>query len=165
MLTLSPFLPQSRHDDEAVPIRWQCPQAVTTRVYTAKSDVYSFGVLLFEIYSGGGKPYAHLAAAEVVRAVMAGELLSRPSASTPEEIVQLIRQCTLRSTSQRPSMATVSAQLHREYGGSEDGQGEGEAASGIGGFALPGGMAVNPAAGHVLVAGFDAEGHKEETSL
>ena len=126
-------------------------------MYTAKSDVYSFGVLLFEIYSGGGKPYAHLAAAEVVRAVMAGELLSRPSASTPEEIVQLIRQCTLRSTSQRPSMATVSAQLRE--GAKRDGS------SGRGVSSLPGGMVVNPAARHVLVDGRGPDGHAEETTL
>lgn len=105
-LTL-PLLPlsQSRSDD-AVPIRWQCPTAVTTRVYTAKSDVYSFGALL----CGGATPFAELAAGEVVRAVQAGARLSRPSASTPEDIMMLIRACT--ALEARPNVASVCARLN-----------------------------------------------------
>lgn len=76
------------------PIRWQCPTAVTTRVYTAKSDVYSFGVLLWEIYSGSATRFAGLAAGEVVRAVQAGERLHNPSACSPHEIMTLIRACS-----------------------------------------------------------------------
>ena len=94
-----------------MPIRWQCPQAVTTRVYTAKSDVYSFGVLLYEIYSGGATPFGQLRAMEVLRAVKAGEVLSRPRADTPEDVVGLMRQCTRLDVGSRPSMATVHAQL------------------------------------------------------
>lgn len=104
------FSSQSRSDD-AVPIRWQCPAAVTTRTYTAKSDVYSFGVLLWEIYSGGATPFGNLAAGEVVRAVQAGERLSRPSHDTPEDIVALIRACTAVDTAARPGMPSVHARL------------------------------------------------------
>lgn len=106
----SPHATQSCSDD-AVPIRWQCPAAVTTRTYTAKSDVYSFGVLVWEVYSGGATPFGSLAAGEVVRAVQAGERLSRPSHDTPEDIVALIRACTCLETAARPSMATVHARL------------------------------------------------------
>ena len=97
--------------DDAVPLRWQCPEAVATRVYTAKSDVYSFGVLLYEIYSGGATPFGQLRAMEVLRAVKAGEVLSRPRADTPEDVVGLMRQCTRLDVGSRPSMATVHAQL------------------------------------------------------
>lgn len=94
-----------------MPIRWQCPTAVTTRVYTAKSDTYSFGVLLFEIYSGGLTPYANLATTEIVSAVQAGERLARPGPDTPEDIIHLMRACTTLETAVRPSMASVHAKL------------------------------------------------------
>ena len=97
--------------DDAVPIRWQCPEAVTTRVYTAKSDVYSFGVLLYEIYSGGATPYAELATAEVIRFVQAGQRLRQPRPDTPADIVALMRECTSSSVASRPSMQTVMARL------------------------------------------------------
>jgi serine/threonine protein kinase len=97
--------------DDAVPIRWQCPLAVETRVYTAKSDVYSFGVLLFEIYSGGSTPYASLVTGEVIKAVRAGERLAVPRADTPPDIIALMRQCTQLSPALRPSMATIHAKL------------------------------------------------------
>ena len=97
--------------DDAVPLRWQCPEAIATRVYTAKSDVYSYGVLLYEIYSGGATPFGQLRSVEVLRAVKAGEVLSRPRADTPEDVVGLMRQCTRLDVGSRPSMATVHAQL------------------------------------------------------
>lgn len=106
----APHLTQSTSDD-AVPIRWQCPLAVETRVYTAKSDVYSFGVLLFEIYSGGSTPYASLVTGEVIKAVRAGERLAMPRADTPLDIIALMRQCTQLSPALRPSMATIHAKL------------------------------------------------------
>jgi len=94
-----------------VPIRWQCPEAVLTRVYTAKSDVYSFGVLLYEMYSGGGTPFSNLAASEVLAMVKAGERLARPSADMAKDMLDLMRTCTGLSVGQRPSMATVHVRL------------------------------------------------------
>jgi len=94
-----------------VPIRWQCPEAVLTRVYTAKSDVYSFGVLLFEIYSGGGTPHGNLAASEVLQMVKGGHVLSRPSAAMTDDVFMLMRACTALNVGQRPSMTTLHARL------------------------------------------------------
>ena len=98
-------------DNDAVPIRWQCPEAVLTRVYTAKSDVYSFGVLLYEIFSRGATPHGNLASSEVLGMVKAGELLARPSRDTPAGVLDLMRACTVLNVSQRPSMTTVQARL------------------------------------------------------
>jgi hypothetical protein len=88
-------------------------------VYTAKSDVYSFGVLLFEIYSDGARPYGHLAAGDVVRAVQAGEILARPQADTPDDIVQLMRSCTSLAANTRPTMATIHGQLAGAWVGAD----------------------------------------------
>ena len=112
-LDFLPTTPQS-HSDDAVPIRWQCPQAVTTRVFTTKSDVYSYGVLLYEIFSGGATPYASLPTALVLQAVQAGQRLPRPRADTEEDIVALIRDCTQGDVGKRPSMAHVYSRLSPE---------------------------------------------------
>lgn len=84
---------------------------MTTRAYSAKSDVYSIGVLLWEIYSGGRTPFAELAIGEVVRAVLAGARLPRPSAETPQDIMAIIRACTALEVASRPNMARVFARL------------------------------------------------------
>ena len=116
-----------------VPIRWQCPLAVATRVYTAKSDVYSFGVLLFEIYSGGATPYAGLPVGELLQAVRAGERLKRPRPDTPADVLELMRQCTQLAPAARPSMATIHARLRGAWVLEEGGGGSGGGGGGGGG--------------------------------
>lgn len=130
---------QTTGDDDAIPIRWQCPEAVLSRVYTAKSDVYSYGVLLFEIYSGGVTPYSNLAASEVLKVVKAGHRLARPRADMAEEMFALMRACTGMNVGQRPSMATIHARLSGAWMLDEGG---GSEATGLQ-RPLPPGMAMN----------------------
>jgi serine/threonine protein kinase len=80
-------------------------------VYTAKSDVYSYGVLIYEVFSGGATPFGQLRSLDVIAAVKAGQLLGRPRADTPDDIVRLMRLCTKLSVGERPSMASIYAQL------------------------------------------------------
>ncbi len=101
-----------------MPIRWQCPLAVKTRVYTSKSDVYSFGVLLFEMVSGGATPFAELKTDEVMAAVEAGHRL-RPPLDTSEKMRQIIHSCTTINVAQRPSMQTVRQHLAAAAHGAE----------------------------------------------
>lgn len=96
-----------------MPLRWQCPTAVQTRVYTTKSDVYSFGVLVWELFSSGATPFGDMRAEEAFRAVCAGHRLPRPRASTHEDVVQLIRDTTASDPSSRPAMAAVRHALSR----------------------------------------------------
>jgi hypothetical protein len=46
-----------------------------------------------------------------MRAVLAGERLARPHPDTPEDLVELIRDCTQLNVTQRPSMGRVQEQL------------------------------------------------------
>lgn len=105
-----------KRSDDAVPIKWQCPLSVRSRVYTAKSDVYSFGVLLFEIFSLGQRPFDGLTAAEAFRAAAAGKRLSRPRTDTPQTIYLLQRACTVLEPGKRPAMSTVAEQLELQLG-------------------------------------------------
>lgn len=94
-----------------MPLRWQCPESVATRTYTAKSDVFSFGVCLWEIYAEGAVPYAGMTSEAAFHAVRAGQRLPRPAASSPEAVVGLIRECMVSQVQQRPSMAEVHSRL------------------------------------------------------
>ncbi|KAH7730982.1 Protein F26E4.5 [Aphelenchoides avenae] len=40
-----------------VPIRWMPPEVLSNAQYSSKSDVWSYGVVLWEIWSGGQRPY------------------------------------------------------------------------------------------------------------
>lgn len=104
--------PLQSFSDQAMPLRWQCPVASTTRVYMTKSDVYSFGVTLWEIFSEGGTPFSELVAAEVTAAVLAGHRLKRPSVAVDDHVMDLMRECTrVPDVGLRPSMAVVAGRL------------------------------------------------------
>lgn len=90
-----------------IPIRWQCPLAVSSKTYTKKSDVYSFGIVLFEIFSRGLVPYADLMVGELIEQVKSGHRLRRPSSTTSEGIVMLIRECTQMIEAKRPNMGVI----------------------------------------------------------
>ena len=94
-----------------MPVRWQCPVALSTGRYSTKSDVYSFGVLLYEIFSSGATPYGELTAGEGCSSVLAGHRLQRPSASTPEAVASLLWQCMALNVASRPAMREVEARL------------------------------------------------------
>jgi serine/threonine protein kinase len=106
-------------DSDAIPVRWQCPSAVRTGVYSTRSDVYSFGVLVWEICAHGATPYAELSVSEVLRFVANGQRLSRPSPSTPDGVMGLIWDCTQSSVAQRPAMREVLSWLEKAVGSAE----------------------------------------------
>ena len=64
-------------------------------------------MLLFEIFSDGDVPYADLQVMEVMNFVKSGHRLKRPSVTTPEGIVELIRECTQMTVVKRPSMMVI----------------------------------------------------------
>jgi serine/threonine protein kinase len=102
-----------RREEEAIPMRWACPEAVKTRVYTAKSDVYSFGVVLWEIFSRGQTPFVAYRGTEVMRMVAAGERLTRVESDTPMQVIALIHECTSTQVAARPLMIAVRRALQR----------------------------------------------------
>jgi len=48
-------------------IRWTAPEALQNDHWTEKSDVWSFGIVIFEIYTGGERPYSDIAEDNEVR--------------------------------------------------------------------------------------------------
>ena len=121
-------------------MRWACPEAVRTRVYTAKSDVYSFGVVLWEIFSRGQTPYGSYRGTDVLRVAASGERLRQASADTPAAVMSLIHECTGMRVAGRPLMLAVRRALQR-LAAALDGGGGGDAAVAAGGGAA---LSVNP---------------------
>ncbi|KAJ0180179.1 hypothetical protein K1T71_004770 [Dendrolimus kikuchii] len=94
----------------ALPVRWMAPEALLYNVYSHHTDVWAFGILLWEIVTLGSTPYAAMSGREVLAAVTEGYRLERP----PHCKVQLYRAmhaCWHADPSQRPSFATLKAQL------------------------------------------------------
>lgn len=104
---MSQLLLRQRRDEEAVPIRWACPEAVRTRVYTAKSDVFSFGVVLYELFSRGRTPWDEFQGREIFEHVKSGARLHAPSTDTPMAVTKLMRECTVMAVAARPMMRAV----------------------------------------------------------
>ena len=104
---------QSSSNDDAVPIKWQCPLAVESRSYTAKSDIYGFGVLMWEIYNAGATPFGELLACEVLLKVKRGYKLQwvRASNYAPEEIKLLVQNCTSMNPQERPTIIWLTKRL------------------------------------------------------
>ena len=67
-----------------IPVRYVAPEILSGNVtpdhYTEKSDVYSMGIFMWEAYNRGAIPWAKISNDdEVIRRVMNGELLPKPS--------------------------------------------------------------------------------------
>ena len=118
---------QSLSNDDAVPIRWQCPLAVESRIYTTKSDIYSFGVLMWEIYNAGATPFGGLLASEVLLKAKRGHRLRWVGASNyaPEEIKILVQSCTSMNPQERPTISWLTKRLKSLRDGDQEG-GDGE---------------------------------------
>uniref|UniRef100_A0A182QBQ8 Non-specific protein-tyrosine kinase n=1 Tax=Anopheles farauti TaxID=69004 RepID=A0A182QBQ8_9DIPT len=61
----------ARHSRE-LPIRWYAPETLETQKYSFQSDVWSFGVTLYEMFTYGATPFAHI---EVKSAIQLYKLL------------------------------------------------------------------------------------------
>eukprot|EP01137_Pigoraptor_chileana_P023450 Opistho-2@89733 len=95
-----------------IPLRWTPPDAVRTHKFGEKSDVWSFGVVVFEIYSFGEVPFAHIANKDVFAYVTAGNRLDRPAAC-PDPMYSLMMTCWLSNSEARPTFSELVRSLGR----------------------------------------------------
>ncbi|XP_046960167.1 uncharacterized protein LOC124530197 [Vanessa cardui] len=94
----------------ALPVRWMAPEALLYNVHSHHTDVWAFGILLWEIVTLGSTPYAAMSGREVLAAVAEGYRLERPPHCKPQ-LYRAMHACWHADPSQRPSFATLKAQL------------------------------------------------------
>ncbi|CAG9785333.1 unnamed protein product [Diatraea saccharalis] len=94
----------------ALPVRWMAPESLLYNVYSHHTDVWAFGILLWEIVTLGSTPYAAMSGREVLAAVSEGYRLERPAHCKPQ-LYRAMHSCWHADPSQRPTFATLKAQL------------------------------------------------------
>ncbi|XP_046996583.1 muscle, skeletal receptor tyrosine protein kinase-like isoform X1 [Schistocerca americana] len=93
-----------------LPVRWMAPESVLYGRFTLESDVWSFGVVLWEIFSLGKQPYYGQSNEEVVRLVLAGQLLAPPE-DCPPLASQMMLHCWRMEPRDRPRFPDMAARL------------------------------------------------------
>jgi serine/threonine protein kinase len=114
-----------------LPLRWTAPEALTTLTWTSASDCYSFGIVAFEMFSFGGFPFEGIEADPAFIELLMGSsplhplllaqvaaVLARYGASVPPSVAELVRLCTVRDPSRRPTfdeLARLTASRHYTF--------------------------------------------------
>ncbi|KAK6060248.1 hypothetical protein COOONC_02098 [Cooperia oncophora] len=99
-------------DDEPIPIRWQAPEVIATRVYTAKCDVYSYGITVWEIFNNAEIPFTGIDN-KTIRAKISDNRF-RPvvdPASVPIVVRRVIKTCWRGDPKRRPTMLQAARYL------------------------------------------------------
>lgn len=107
------------HDDAYVadaskanmPIKWTAPDALEYGVYKYSSDIWSLGVLLWEIFSGGKKPYAMMTNKEAYEEVLHNGYRLPGPRECPEQIYDLMLQCWHEDEAERPTATDIAEYL------------------------------------------------------
>eukprot|EP00041_Stephanoeca_diplocostata_P026580 m.718937 g.718937 ORF g.718937 m.718937 type:complete len:771 (+) comp22997_c1_seq34:676-2988(+) len=99
-----------RSEGGKIPIRWTAPEAMAQKKYTTSSDVWSYGILLWEIMSGGERPYADMDNLKVVTEVDRGYRMPEPD-NCPKALHRLMLRCWEADRRRRMEFADIAANL------------------------------------------------------
>jgi serine/threonine protein kinase len=94
---------------------YMAPEQVTGQPVTEQVDVYAFGVLLFELFTGS-KPINGETVERIFYSILNEPLDLGPlrSCGAPEDLAELVAQCTAKDPAQRPrGFAPVCAEIER----------------------------------------------------
>ncbi|CAH1787331.1 unnamed protein product, partial [Owenia fusiformis] len=89
-----------------LPVRWLAPESLRDGKYSSMSDVWSYGVLMWEVFTRGGTPYAHVDSYAIKSYVLSGHRLDKP-ARLPSEIYQIMWNCWNNDPHARPRFAHI----------------------------------------------------------
>ncbi|VDM65756.1 unnamed protein product [Strongylus vulgaris] len=97
--------------EEKLPIRWQAPEVITTRIYTRKCDVYSYGILLWEIFNNAEKPYAGINNRTIRENITDPKFRPVVDVKWPIVVQRAMRACWRGDSKKRPEMQQVARYL------------------------------------------------------
>lgn len=93
-----------------VPVRWLSPESIQEERYTEKTDVWSFGVTVWEVFSGGDRPYASFTDDDIVKGVPLDLRLTKPKVC-PVEVFDIVKACWETKADDRPTFAELKASI------------------------------------------------------
>lgn len=93
-----------------LPVKWMAIESLETYIFTTESDVWSYGVLLWEMESGGLKPYAGLSTTELIDQLKKGYRLEKPDGCS-DAVYQIMRDCWNPNPKSRPTFDDLVTRL------------------------------------------------------
>ncbi|VDP67890.1 unnamed protein product [Echinostoma caproni] len=85
-----------------LPIRWMPLDSIIYGKFTVESDIWAYGVLMWEVWSGGMRPYATYSDSDVLDLIRARQLLSRPT-NCPAKVYAFMNSCWHDESERRPT--------------------------------------------------------------
>jgi len=85
-----------------LPVKWMAIESLETYVFTVESDVWSYGVLLWEMETGGLKPYPGLTNTELMAELRKGYRLEKPIGCS-HAMYQVMMDCWHSNPGLRPT--------------------------------------------------------------
>eukprot|EP00118_Oscarella_pearsei_P003506 m.14550 g.14550 ORF g.14550 m.14550 type:complete len:2329 (+) comp25813_c0_seq2:64-7050(+) len=89
-----------------LPVRWMAPECLIDGVFTTQGDVWSFGVVLWEVFTFGHQPYPARTNQEVLKFVVQGGRLERPS-RCPDDVFRIMYMCWAHAACDRPTFRAL----------------------------------------------------------
>ncbi|KAM8945756.1 tyrosine-protein kinase Srms [Pelodytes ibericus] len=104
----------SPEKNQAIPVKWTAPEALTHAKYSTKSDVWSFGILMYEVFTYGEQPYKGMTNREVVNQILDGYRLPQPSLCNLD-VYKLMLECWNDKAQHRPTFHDLVLKLSGLY--------------------------------------------------
>ncbi|XP_067025150.1 angiopoietin-1 receptor-like [Acropora muricata] len=95
-----------------LPVKWMAIESLETYVFTVESDVWSYGVLLWEMETGGLKPYPGLTTTELMSELRKGYRLEKPNGCS-DEMYQVMTDCWHSNPTLRPTFDHLVERLEK----------------------------------------------------
>ncbi|VDO83844.1 unnamed protein product [Schistosoma margrebowiei] len=97
-----------------LPIRWMPLDSIIYGKFTIESDIWAFGVLMWEVWSGGMRPYSAYSDPEVLDLIRSRQLLSCPQHCSTN-IYMFITSCWNEEIERRPTFKDCLNQIQNWY--------------------------------------------------
>ncbi|KAF8566106.1 hypothetical protein P879_00939 [Paragonimus westermani] len=94
------------------PIRWMPLDSILYGKFTVESDIWAFGVLMWEVWSGGQRPYANYSDADVLDLIRSKQILPCPYGCS-REVYKFMANCWADEPERRPRFDDCYKQLCR----------------------------------------------------
>lgn len=95
-----------------LPIRWMPLDSIVYGKFSVESDIWAFGVLMWEVWSGGMRPYSAFTDPEVLDLIRAKQLLPCPN-QCPTTVYMFMTSCWHEDLDQRPNFKVCQKQLQK----------------------------------------------------